>query len=115
MALIPGIEFEKSGTTYIVPPLSMTALTAFREHIERYQAGQIPSLEALGMFQNVITAAFRRNYPEMTREQLFGAGHIDETGDWIEDTPALFDVSDLMPLIAAVIGVLERQQPAGRA
>lgn len=115
MPLIPGIEFEKAGVTYTVPPLSLPALQSFRGHIERYQAGETSSIEALEMFQNVIAAAFRRNYPEMTREQLFGSGHFDERGDFIEDTPALFDVSDLMSLVAAVIGVLERGRHEGRA
>lgn len=102
--MIPGIEIERQGKIYVIPPLSLSALQGFQARLASY-AGDF-STEALSTFQDVTLAAFKRNYPDMTREQLFGAGHMDEkTGEWIEEVQGILDLSDLQEVMAAVMDV----------
>lgn len=79
--MIPGIELTLGGTKFTVPPLSLGAIERFQDALK---SAPTPSLVI-----DVATASLRRNYPDMTRE----------------DVAEIVDTENCNAVFAAIMGV----------
>jgi hypothetical protein len=73
--LVPGVEIEMGGETYILPPLTIGQLRGgirdkMRANDELIEKGQW--WEALDIKNSIIAEALRRNYPDITDEDVGG-------------------------------------------
>jgi hypothetical protein len=70
--MIPGTEIEADGQTWTVPPLSLRQMREFLPKIQQLSASAAGSLgpEELDILTELVAAAMRRNYPEMTAEKV---------------------------------------------
>jgi hypothetical protein len=71
--LIPGVEIELAGDTFILPPLTAGQLrkgilSKMKENDELIQKGQY--YEALNVKSAIIAEALRRNYPHLKDEDV---------------------------------------------
>lgn len=88
--MIKGIKVNLGGTDYIVPPLSLGALELYQDELETFTGAIDKASTTLTI--NIGTAALRRNYPDLTREQV--ADMID-VANMMEVFEAVMDVSGL--------------------
>src|SRR6266404_7655055 len=73
--LIPGIDIEMGGETYILPPLTLGQLrSGIRDKMQENDKliGEGKFWEALDIKNSIIGAALRRNYPDITDEDVGG-------------------------------------------
>lgn len=85
--MLPGIDVTLGGTKFLVPPLSLGSLEVFQKRLSEF-TGNLDAA-SVSTVLDVTLAALKRNYPEMTREQL---------GE-------LMDVSDMAGVMLAVMDV----------
>ena len=89
-ALIPGVRFDFGGERwYVVPPLSLGVLQMMQT-----QLNELPSLSAtdpvaVSTMVDATLAALRRNYPEMTKDEV---GELIDVGNMAEVFQCLMDV-----------------------
>lgn len=86
---IKGLVINLAGTDYVVPPLSLGALEQLQDRMADF-TGDISDPKQVATAIDAAHAALRRNYPELTREQV--ADMID-VGNMIEAFEAVMDVS----------------------
>lgn len=87
MALIPGIRFP--GRDWIIPPLSLGDLEVLQERLSELR----PGATDVGSIRTIVDAAHaavRRNYPDVTREQVADAVDL---GNMIDVIEAVMDVA----------------------
>lgn len=89
---LPGIAVELDGREYVIPPVSIGALMQVQSKLESISAGNIMSAENMDTIITVAHAAIRRNYPEVTREQLL---EMIDIGNLKDVFNAVVDVSGL--------------------
>lgn len=88
---IKGITINFSGADYVVPPLSLASLEALHDRLKGF-AGDVTDSRQLTTAIDAVHAGLRRNYPEMSREQV--ADMID-VGNMVEAFEAVMDVGGL--------------------
>lgn len=88
--MIKGIPFELLGTTYIIPPLNLSALEAMQDKLEAFEGGT--DGKSITTVIDATLSALKRNYPEMTRDQV--ADMLD-VGNMQDVMQAVMDVSGL--------------------
>lgn len=95
---VKGIPKELGGETYIVPPLSLGALEQLHDKLGAF-AGDVSDLSQVGTVIDAAHAALRRNYPEMTRDQVAD----------------MVDVSNMLDLFEAVMDISGARRKAHEA
>jgi len=88
---IKGIPVELGDRTLIVPPLALGALEQLQERIATF-TGDIRSKEQIATVLDAAHAALKRNYPEVTREDV--AEWVD-VGNMAEVFEAVMDISGM--------------------
>ena len=84
------------GVDYTVPPLNVGALKALsRQLAATAEITGMPTLEQWDDVLDVFLAAFQRNYPEMTREQL---EELVDMGNFLTLSKMVFGASGLTQL-----------------
>lgn len=66
--MIKGRVIELGGVDYTIPPLNLAALERFQDRLEQYSGGL--DKQSVTFVIEVAHAAIKRNYPEMTVEEL---------------------------------------------
>ncbi len=101
--MIPGVKIFLGGTEYIVPPLSLGSLEELQDRIASFREGTVDPA-SVKMVIDCSLRALKRNYPEMTREQLVEVLDVGNMGD-------------VMGAVMDVSGVRRKQQEqdAGKA
>lgn len=66
-----GIPFNFDGRTLVIPPLSLGAFEQLQGRLETMDQASITP-EYIGTVVDSVHAALRRNYPDMTREEVSG-------------------------------------------
>lgn len=61
----PGAEFEMGGQRFIIAPLTATVYEQFKQ-----QLFDITSIPEMGLVADLAFHCLRRNYPDITREQV---------------------------------------------
>lgn len=102
---VKGIKIELAGVDRVVPPLSLGSLEQLHEPIQKFMAN-VSDLSNVRVVVDAAHAALKRNYPEITREEVADAIGLDNMNDVFE---AIMDVSGLKRKS------LEAAAPAGEA
>jgi hypothetical protein len=87
----PGIKKTIGGTEYIVPPINLRTLQQLQSEIENFSGGELTPA-ALNTAITVIHAALKRNYPEITLDEV---GDLVDVGNMFELFETVMDVSGL--------------------
>lgn len=95
----PGIPIVLGGVEYVVPPIALGALEQLQESIAGYSGNPLERGQ-IGTVVDAAHAALRRNYPDLTREQV--ADMID-VGNMADVFECVMDVSGLKRKAAEVI------------
>lgn len=89
MAKIPGIEFDFGGDrVYTLPPLALGDLQVFQDRLTKLGENGALHPASIGTIVDVTHAALRRNYPEISRDdvgQLIDVGNLFEVIDSVMD------------------------------
>ena len=86
-----GIKKNLGGVEYVIPPISLGALQQLQKSINTFTDGVIDEASITTTI-NVLHASLKRNYPEMTAEQV--ADMVD-VGNMFELFEVVMDVSGL--------------------
>jgi hypothetical protein len=89
--MILGIPMPIGGVEYIVPPLSLGSLEEYGDAIDDFQSGNL-GLKGFSIVIDVVLAALKRNYPDMTRDMVKNGIDLAEAGDFFAN---VMDVSGL--------------------
>lgn len=70
--LIPGVIIEMGGTDYTVPPLNFAAVKKVAAKLPSLKdmKGGLPDNEQIDTMVEIIHLAMKRNYPEITADEL---------------------------------------------
>jgi hypothetical protein len=99
--MIPGIPKMIGGIEHIVPPLSLGGLEFYGEAIEAFQEGKT-GLAGFSVVTDVVFAALKRNYPDVTR-------------DFVKEGIGLEDAGDFLIAVMDVSGINRKALEAGKA
>jgi hypothetical protein len=96
----PGRIVSLAGVAYTIAALSVRDLKRLRPKLDSLTSlSGLPTIEQWDDILEILLAAFQRNYPEVTREQL----------------EELVDLSNFAVLISSVMGSAEAPARAGAA
>lgn len=93
--MIKGIDTDIGGTVYTVPPLSLGAVERFQDRLAAPTGSDII---------DITLAALKRNYPDLTRDELAEQIDVENVQRVIE---AVMQISNLVPKAGEA-------RPAGR-
>lgn len=85
--MIKGKTINFAGTDYVMPPLNLASLEHFQDKLANYTGGI--DRESVQFVVEVAHAALKRNYPDVT---------IDQLKDWI-------DLGNIQEVFSAVMNV----------
>lgn len=88
--MVKGIRMTLGGVDYIVPPLSLGALEDLQGELEAF-TGDVSSASIKTVI-DATTRALKRNYPDISRDQVRESIGLENMGEIME---ALMDVSGL--------------------
>lgn len=88
---IKGVTVELNGTNYVIPPIALGALEQLQERIGTFD-GNVQDAKQISTVIDCAHAAMRRNYPDMTREEV---ANLIDIGNMNEVFAAVMDVSGL--------------------
>lgn len=99
--MIPGVWFDfGGGRKYLVPPLTLGALELYQQRLGQLATQSVTDPVAVATIIDAAHIAMRRNYPDLTREQV---GELIDLGNMLDLYTVLMDVS----------GALRREQESG--
>jgi hypothetical protein len=84
-----GITLVLGGKEYVVPPLSLGAWEQMQERMTAF-TGDLSDKSQVATAIDATLAALKRNYPDMTRDEL---GEILDIGNMVDVVGAVMDVS----------------------
>jgi hypothetical protein len=87
---IKGVTIDLSGVEYVVPPLNLASLQNLQDKLSGFTGGA--DLKSVGIVADCALAALKRNYPEITREELL---EVIDLGNMLELMNAIMGVSGL--------------------
>lgn len=88
--MIKGIKLKLGDTEYIVPPLALGALEDLQDQLGTFTGGADP--ESVRTVIDSATAALKRNYPDITRDQVRNMIGLENMAEVLQ---AVMDVSGL--------------------
>ena len=90
------------GKQYVVAPLSLGALEDYGEQIKSFNPGEIFEPGTIALIIDISFASLKRNYPNITRDEVRDLVDIDTA-------PRIFEAC------MAVSGALPKDAPSGEA
>lgn len=87
----PGVKKNIGGVDYVIPPISLGALQQLQPDIAAFSDSVIDG-NSIQTATTVIHAALKRNYPELTLEEV---GEMVDVGNMFELFELVMDVSGL--------------------
>ena len=88
--MIKGIVITLGDKDYVVPPLNLGTLEIMQERLEQFRGGA--DKESIATVLDASFAALKRNYPDITREQV---AEIVGLENMIELMQAIMDISGM--------------------
>lgn len=98
--MIPGIDFDFNGRVLTIPPLTLGALQALRKRLAALRASGLNDPESIGTILDAAHTAIKRNYPEITR---------DEVGELVD----LRNMGDVLVAVMDASGAFRREAALG--
>ncbi len=98
---VKGIPVDFCGTTRIVPPLSLGALEQLQDRLGAF-TGDVADGSQVSTVIDSAFAALRRNYPQITREE-------------VADSIGLENMTDVMAAVMDVAGLKRKSLEAEAA
>lgn len=95
---VKGVSVDFAGGALVVPPLSLASVEALQSRLASYSG----TLADVGIVIDALHHALRRNYPEMTRE---------EVGELVD----MENMSAVMEAVMNVAGLRARGAVSGEA
>ena len=93
MELIPGIDYDFGGErVYKLPPLSMGAMERLQKGLAALSTAEALSPESITTIVDAAHAALRRNYPNLSREDV---ADLVDVGNMFDVVGAVLDVSGI--------------------
>jgi len=86
-----GKEFEFGGKIYIVPPLNLGAIEQLEDDLANFNTMSVAKQSKLAL--SIVYLALKRNYPEISREEV---GEFIDIGNMHQVIPAICDLSGLV-------------------
>jgi len=86
-----GIEFDFGGKIYIVPPLNLGAIELLEEDLASFNTMSVAKQSKLAL--SIVFLALKRNYPEITREEV---GNFIDIGNMHQVINSVCDLSGLI-------------------
>lgn len=93
MPKVKGIPVELGGQEYIVPPLPLGFVEDNQDELSAFTGDLSPA--SIKIIIDAACASLRRNYPELTREEV---ANLIDVGNMMEVFEAIMDVSGLKRL-----------------
>jgi hypothetical protein len=91
--LLPGIEFDfGAGRALTIPPLAFGALERMRERLNAIPTLQATDPEAQTAIVDAVHAALKRNYPDLTRDEV---GDLLDVGNMFDVYTCVMDVGGM--------------------
>ena len=87
---VAGIKFAFADRELVIPPLSLTAHEQLVDRLDAVRSGGLVGAASTGTIIDAVHAALKRNYPEMTRDEV---GELLDLGNMSEALEAVMDVS----------------------
>ena len=87
---IKGIDINLSGVDYVVPPLNLASLQILQDKLATFTGGA--DVKSVGVVADCAHAALKRNYPEITREELL---EVIDLGNMLELMNAIMGISGM--------------------
>lgn len=88
---VKGSPIELGGTVRIVPPLSLGSLEQLKDALSNF-TGNVSETEQVSTVITAAHAALKRNYPDITREEVGEAIGLE---NMLEVMEAVMDVSGM--------------------
>lgn len=88
---VKGVPVVLGGDIYIVPPIALGALEQLQERIASF-TGDVTDLKQVATVIDAAHSALKRNYPDMTRDQV---ADVIDVGNMADVFEAVMDVSGL--------------------
>lgn len=89
--MIKGISFDFGEKTLVIPPISLGALEQLQEQLTEFNGNALDKKQ-LSTVIEAAHAALRRNYPELTREEV---GELIDLANFMEVFDCVMDVSGM--------------------
>lgn len=87
--MYPGVEFDFGGDVRVIPALSLGDVIRLGPKLSKIQSGGLDIADMAPVVVEIVYAALKRNYPEITAE----------------DVANLVDLRNTKPVIDALMGV----------
>lgn len=88
---VKGITLLLGGEQMVMPPIALGALEQLQDRIAVFN-GDVADVKQIGTVIDAAHAALRRNYPDITREQVGDLLDVENMGDVFA---AVMDVSGM--------------------
>ena len=86
-----GVTLDLGGTEYVMPPLSLGAIEQYEEELKTFTGAT--DIKSLKMVTKLAHSALKRNYPEMTLEEV---SELVDFGNFLDVMDAIFGGSGLV-------------------
>lgn len=103
---VPGQEIELGGEKRILAPLNVAAVKQYREQIKKVFVGTLPDIELVSTLAH---ASLKRNYPEVTPEQV---DNWVDYGNLFEIWESLLNLSGLAVSAGNMVRRVQEQMEA---
>lgn len=87
---VPGTSMTLGGRQWILPPLTLGAMEQLQDRLSAFQGSLTPA--SIGTVIDAAHASLKRNYPEITREEV--ADMVDMS-NWVDVIQAVMNVSGI--------------------
>lgn len=106
---IPGVLFDfGGGKIYMLPPLTMGAMERLQKGLADLSSAEALSPESVTTIVDAAHAALRRNYPELSRDDV---ADLVDVGNMFDVVGAVLDVSGVKRKAQAEAKNPPAQQP----
>jgi hypothetical protein len=109
MVKIPGIDIDFGGTTYTVPPIALGDLQLLQDRLKAMGTADALAPDSVAAIVDATHAALKRNYPDLTREQV---GSMVDVSNMFEVITTVMDVTGMKRKQAEELKNQLAQQPA---
>ena len=95
---VRGVKIPMNGVDYVVPPMNLKTMQMMQDQLAAYDS--TTGMQQLAVAVDIIQAAMRRNYPEITKDELM---EMVDLGNMVEVMDAVMGATGMVKAKAAEI------------